>query len=1777
MLNRPFKSAFARAAIFALVLALAIPFVSGGLTSAQEAADDPCDMDGTSVTCSYDENSTDAVADFSATDPEQEGIEWAVEGLDAEFFDITGGVLTFKKSPNFEMPADNPRAGVADDVNVVTPDIDETVVEETGVDNDYLVTVVATELLAEGQDPPALWTPLDVTVTVKDVDEDGSISLNRIQPQVLAPLTATLNDPDRGSANTDDPASLVWLWSIPKVSRPVTNNDDHWQPATPAPGVTQTDDEQTSVYTPGPNDATSVLRVMVTYNDQQGNDGKTAYMLSYRAVRVAPTANQAPSFDTTASFDADVPEDTAVGTAVGTPVTASDPNDGDTLSYELSGTDATSFKIDIATGQITLAAKLDHELGTDGDDGVYQLTVTAIDPSNNVFTDGSTHGPVEVTITATDVNEAPTVGDSTAPTPGTTSVAENSDIVVLGTFTGGDQDAADTGEGNLPKLTLDGDDADAFELTDDDRDDAAAGNRTYELRFKESPNFEMPTDANQDNSYKVTIVATDKKDLTGTKDLTIKVTNVDEPGTVSLSRIQPGVGQEITASLMDPDGGINDMKWQWARSGTGADGSFNDIDGATSASYTPEAKVEDNPATVGINEEYAGDEGQFLRAMVTYRDAQSIPDVESTTEVEEGRRGVDTDADDNVDMRVLEISENAVRAVPDVNNPPVFASASMMREVNENETENAGDPVTADDADDDSLTYSISGGADMDAFGIVPGSGQITVEVGTELDAEGAQTSYEVEVKADDPFGDSDTTMVTLRVMNVNEAPDFKAEDPDGYDENGTGPVATFTATDPEGAGVDWSLKGTDAASFSIDANGVLTFKKSPNYEMPGDILREAVVDVEETEIDETVALNAAGNNEYVLVVQAAEQRAADAEGETKSSSLEITVTVKNVEEPGSLELTRVQPQASAEIGTEFSDPDGPSTTDGVGNAITVTWLWSVPKVSRPEIDNDNHWTAGSGADGNTAATYTPDATNDPGSVLRVKASYADGEGPSKVAYMLSYYAVRAVPAGDNQIPDFDDNADATRSIAEDAATGAIVGAPVTATDPNADDGGKLTYTLTVGDDAGFFKINKMTGLITVNGELDHEAGSTDGVYNIVVNVFDPSLGTDTFGVAITATDVNEAPTVVLVTTGGETETLSVPENHAVMNVEVADGEDIVSDPLGTYTKTDFDVGDGTDGETANASQVKLSLSGDDKDAFKLGDPDDTGNRELRFAASPNFESPVDANQDNDYKVTIVATDKKGLTGTRELTIEVTNLDEAGEVKLSTIQPGVGQEITAMLTDPDMGVNGARWQWASSGTRGGTFTDIRDATSASYTPKMTVPDNPLTEDVNEAVTGDEGRFLRARVTYRDNQSIADVDDVAGEVAYEEGRRGINNPATTGAVGDPDGDAVGEAFVQAISDNAVREVPDVNSAPEFAAGITREVKENTKGPDGKVGDPVKADDADDDVLTYTISGGADMGSFTIDDETGQIKVGKDTMLDFEGSQTTYVIEVKAADPFGMSDTTTVTIMVINVNEPPDLTLVVDEPVTPPVIPAVVVTGDSAVDYEENGTGPVATYTSSVADVIWSLSGPDMDDFTISGGVLEFTSPPDWESPTDADTSNDYMVTVAATDGTTTGTVSVTVTVTDMDEGPPTVEVTGTTAVDYEENGTGAVGTYTSSEAGATWSLSGEDMDDFSISSDGVLEFTSPPDYEAATDANADNVYMVTVTAMAADAGDGSLEVAVTVTDMDEETPFDPLSYDADDSGAIERPEVIQAIRDYFADTITRDDVIAVIRLYFGNGS
>ena len=99
----------------------------------------------------------------------------------------------------------------------------------------------------------------------------------------------------------------------------------------------------------------------------------------------------------------------------------------------------------------------------------------------------------------------------------------------------------------------------------------------------------------------------------------------------------------------------------------------------------------------------------------------------------------------------------------------------------------------------------------------------------------------------------------------------------------------------------------------------------------------------------------------------------------------------------------------------------------------------------------------------------------------------------------------------------------------------------------------------------------------------------------------------------------------------------------------------------------------------------------------------------------------------------------------------------------------------------------------------------------------------------------------------------------------------------------------------------------------------------------------------------------------------------------------------------------------------------------------------------------------------------------------------------------------------------------------LSISGITTTSYAENGTSDVATYAvagaDTDSTITWSLAGDDSGDFSISSAGVLTFSSSPDYENAADADTDNVYEVTINASDG-TNEGSLDVTVTVTDVNE---------------------------------------------------
>ena len=93
-------------------------------------------------------------------------------------------------------------------------------------------------------------------------------------------------------------------------------------------------------------------------------------------VSVPPVVNNPPSFGSAGSLTLAVNENLPPGTLVGEALTATDP-DGDTLTYSLSGPDASFSNIDSAIRQLTVNVPLDHEVKP-----VYTVRVWVKDSGN---------------------------------------------------------------------------------------------------------------------------------------------------------------------------------------------------------------------------------------------------------------------------------------------------------------------------------------------------------------------------------------------------------------------------------------------------------------------------------------------------------------------------------------------------------------------------------------------------------------------------------------------------------------------------------------------------------------------------------------------------------------------------------------------------------------------------------------------------------------------------------------------------------------------------------------------------------------------------------------------------------------------------------------------------------------------------------------------------------------------------------------------------------------------------------------------------------------------------------------------------------------------------------------------------------------------------------------------------------------------------------------------------------------------------------------------------
>jgi Ca2+-binding RTX toxin-like protein len=246
----------------------------------------------------------------------------------------------------------------------------------------------------------------------------------------------------------------------------------------------------------------------------------------------------------------------------------------------------------------------------------------------------------------------------------------------------------------------------------------------------------------------------------------------------------------------------------------------------------------------------------------------------------------------------------------------------------------------------------------------------------------------------------------------------------------------------------------------------------------------------------------------------------------------------------------------------------------------------------------------------------------------------------------------------------------------------------VTAADPNPTD--IVTFSIAGGADAGLFTINPTTGALSFltapNFEAPTDVGANN-VYDVTVQASDGSLA-DTQAIAVTVTNVNEAP-VITSNAGGATATVSVAENSTAVT---------------TVTASDPDAG----------TTLTFSLvGGADQNKFTIN----AATGALSFVTAPDFEAPTDAGANNVYDVIVRASDGSlfdeqaiAVTVTNVAGVTITGTAAANTVNATTTVPG--QPLPTNEEDIINGLAGADSLSGLGGNdtiTGGTGNDVINA------------------------------------------------------------------------------------------------------------------------------------------------------------------------------------------------------------------------------------------------------------------------------------------------------------------------------------------------------------------------------------------------------------------------------------------------------------------------------------
>ena len=1011
---------------------------------------------------------------------------------------------------------------------------------------------------------------------------------------------------------------------------------------------------------------------------------------------------------------------------------ASDPEMKPGLTYQWSvvGTDGGDFaftaEADTRSGELSFAANPDYERPADSvGNNVYDITVNARDSDNKT-------GRINVTVTVRDVNDPPIISGATEvnlnevvnPTPG--------QVVRVDTYTKSDPDRPlqTTNWGPIGSTTvLSGDNADAFDF------DLPTG----ALTFKRPPDYE-----NGGGRYQVTLTANDGAH-TATLDVTVNVANVEEAGTLALGARWGVNGEALVATLTDPDNVVSET-WKWQRSASGTSG-WTDIANADSNSYTPTAADVGNylRASVTYTDGAGPDETTLAAAteLPTVNDASTnqpptppdpLPQVADVAENAPAGRNVvqvvftDPEGEQQLTYSLSGSDEFAIGSgsgritvksgelnyeettsysvtvsaadsfaaagmvtltigISDVDEPPGITLASAAGSavtvsgsavsVDEN---HAGDlvNVTATDPESTHTDYTLAlGGTHSTSFTLNSTGGAGVLSFTNPPDHE-VREVYRLTLTASNA-SETSTLNVTVTVGDVNEPPEITLASAAGgavtvsgsavsVEENHTSDLVNVTATDPETTHTDYTLAlgGTHSGSFTLNSTGgagVLSFTNPPDHEA-----REV----------------------YNLTLTASNA--------SESSTLDVTVTVGDVDEPADISFV-------ATGGVTVSGSAVSVEENHTSDLVNVT-------ATDPETTHTDYTLAlggthsGSFTLNSTGGAGVLSFTNPPDhevrEVYRLTLTASNASESSTLDVTVTVTNVNEPPgitlasAAGSAV-----TVDGSDVTVDENHTGDLVG--VTATDPETT---HTDYTLVLGGThATSFTLNSTgaTGVLSFTNPPDHEARE---VYRLTLTASNASESS-TLNVTVTVGDVNEPPII-----SGATE---VNLNEVV---DPTPGQVVRVD---TYTKSDPDR---RPPQTTNWGPLGSTtvLSGANAEVFDFDLP--TG--ALTFKRPPDYE-----NGGGRYQVTLTANDG-AKEATLDVTVNVANVEEAGTLALGARRGVFNVPLVATLEDPDV-VATQTWKWQRSTSLTSGWMDIANADSNSYTPGADDRDN----------------YLRASVTYTD--------------------------------------------------------------------------------------------------------------------------------------------------------------------------------------------------------------------------------------------------------------------------------------------------------------------------------------------------------------------------------------------------------------------------------------------